>query len=283
MKLKDHQCDTGKECVELLGRAFTCNEARVCERTEVVDSGPPPLPENWECLRENLPTFPPLTAEDREKPPLTVSLLLRDFSSGKVVFNSEGFSCSSNDLDCETPLEANLAPDEGGFTNFTVPYGFNGRFRFLVPERLPSVVYISRPLTADYKDQGAAPLSQATRASLEDRSSTEIPPDTGLALLVTFDCDDEPAPGVRLVSGDSPDSLAFYFDGPFPDQDLTETRITRDLSFEGDPIAVGGFADRAGFTTYEAYLAATGDLVSRVSIDLRANELTVVHMFPGDN
>lgn len=282
-KLKDHQCETDQECVELLGASFVCSSAGLCVRADDVDSGTLPLPENWFCLRENLQSFPPLNVEDRSKPPLTVSLQLRDFTSGEVIQDSAGSSCGLFDLDCEEPIEFGLTPDEEGYTNFTVPYGFNGRFRFLVPDRLPAVVYISRPITEDYTEQGAVALSQTVRASLERRSGSEILPDAGLALLVMFDCNDDPAPGIRLVSGDALDSTPFYFDGPFPDADLTETRVTTGLSFNDTPVAIGGFSDRPGLTTYEAYLAATGDLVARVAVDIRANELTVIHTFPGDN
>ena len=282
-KLKNHQCESDEDCITLLGTQYTCDAEYVCARQEQVDSGPTALPEQWQCLRENLPTYPPLTAEERANPALDIALLLRDFSSGEIVMNSTGRSCGPSDLNCTNALEEGLTPDSEGYTHFSVPYGFAGRFRFEIPGRLSTTVYISRPILRNYRTHGGSAVTQETMDALLAGASTDVPNETGVALFLLYDCNEEAAEGVRLVSTAFEDSLPFYFDGPFPDQQLTESRLTTALAYDASPLAVGGFYDTPSFTTYEAYLASTDDFVSRVGIDVRANEMTLVLMYPGDN
>ena len=286
LELDSKQCERDVDCADMLGATYVCsNDTYLCvPDPALVDSGPPPLPKEWEpCLRDKLPTADSVVV-DGSIETVRVGLATIDYTTHRTPNVTSARVCLASDFDCNNPYHEGVMMDEEGFLNFEMPFLFKGRIEVEAENRLPVLVYRNRPYDGDYRGFGVSTVAREEVASLGTRSDDEVQiDDAGLVIFEVRNCADDPAAGVTVARiGDSSD-VPFYFDGPLPDQDLTATRIGTDLTHDGSPIAAGGFFNaKPGFATYEARLAETGDLVATFGIEVKAGHMALIKVEPGD-
>jgi hypothetical protein len=109
--------------------------------------------------------------------------------------------------------------------------------------------------------------------------------DRGIVLLAVYDCDGNPAPGVQLRQEERDGEEAeqpYYFEGSLPDRDRDETIVSRRLTRTMSPLAVGGFNQvREGYQTFYGVLAATGQPIGRVTLQVRPLTMSIAELHAG--
>jgi hypothetical protein len=101
-----------------------------------------------------------------------------------------------------------------------------------------------------------------------------------MAFIEVRDCNDAAGDGVHFENVG--DIQPFYFDGALPSRTLAATSISNQLGAGREPRAIGGFSDlQSGYTTVEATLPQTGEVVSRITVQVRVGHITYVRMRAG--
>jgi hypothetical protein len=274
------QCTSSKVCQSLLGAGAKCS-AGVCVRpNETADAGTdagnlPPLDARWQCIREPKKDF----ILDPDK---TVKLRMDvvDVISMQVPAGLTATACTPGDVECTRPVASNVKPGSDGFLEFSLPYGFQGFITVEAPDYVPGLSYDNRPYTQSITTSGPAIITPAVLAVISSNSGMDSDPNLGLVFVEIRDCNDAAAEGVSFdnVGDVSP----FYFDGALPSRDLKATAISNQLGAGREPRAIGGFSGlQSGYTTLQATLPDTGEVVSRLTVQVRVGHITYVRMRAG--
>jgi hypothetical protein len=278
------QCSSDKVCVSTFGEGATC-KAGVCERPsrDRTDAGEltpdasnaPALPARWACIREPKKDF----ISDPDK---TVKLRMDvvDIVSMRVPAGLSAQACTPGDVECERPVATDVEPGSDGFLEFELPYGFQGFITVQAPDYIPGLSYDNKPYTENVTTSGPAIITPAVLGVISANSGMSSDPNLGLAFVEIRDCNDAPGDGVRLekIGEASP----FYFDGALPSRDLQATAISNQLGAGREPRAIGGFSGlQSGYATLQATLPETGEIVSRLTVQVRVGHITYVRMRAG--
>lgn len=74
----------------------------------------------------------------------------------------------------------------------------------------------------------------------------------------------------------------FYFAGTLPARDLTATAISNQLGAGRGPRAIAGYSNLTpGYITFKATLPETGELLGRITVQVRGGHITYVRMRAG--
>jgi hypothetical protein len=282
LKVDSPQCTSDQTCVKLLGVGAICGNAGVCKAaiSAATDAGSDadaraPLPSRWSCLREPPKDFVPNSDKTLQLRMDVVDVVTLQVPDGLVAA-----ACMPGDVECMQPVASNVQPGSDGFLEFQLPYGFEGFITVDAPSYVPSLSYDSKPYTDSITTSGPAIVTPAVLSVISADSGTPNDPNNGLVFVETRDCNDAAADGVQLDSVD--DTMPFYFDGALPSHDLTATAISNQLGAGREPRALGGYPNmKPGYTTFQATLPDTGDIVGRLTVQVRAGHITYVRMHAG--
>jgi hypothetical protein len=272
------QCKTDQNCRELVGIGFTCGAAGVCVAPVVkpdAGDGKPALPERWACAEKDPDIFVP---DDRE---LHIHMDAVEFNTLKVPPGLTATTCRPADVACSDPIASEQQPGSDGYFDFVLPYGFGGFVMFTAPNIVPSLLYRNRPYFENVTTSGPALATVATLDDISKSAGRPHDPATGVAILDSRDCADNPGEGIAFdnIGDEGP----FYFDGTLPARGLTSTVISSRLSATNERRAVGGFSNLApGLVTFESRLEKTGDAIGKTTVPIRAGYITYVRMYPGN-
>lgn len=275
----DPQCKRDETCVGLLGEGATCAEDGVCVRhgepamtTDSVHA----LPGRWSCARALAGAATPDPSRK-----VRVRMDVVDATRLRLPSGLIGAACLADDADCARPVLQNIAPGDDGFLELELPWGFGGYIELQAPDYLPALAYDTRPYTQSTSTHGPPMLTQSALESIAAASGRSADLSArGLALLDVRDCDDTAGDGVSFdeVNGQAP----FYFVGATASADLTQTAISNQLSAGREPRAMGGFADlEPGPTEFHVVLPESGEVVSSVTVVIRAGHITYVRLRAG--
>jgi hypothetical protein len=276
------QCASDKVCRTVLGEGATCS-AGVCVRAneDPVDAGSsdagnlPPLPARWACIREPKRDF----ISDPDK---TVKLRMDvvDVISMKVPTGLTATACTPGDVECARPVASDIKPGTDGFLEFSLPYGFQGFITVEAPDYVPGLSYDNRPYTESVTTSGPAIVSPAVLSVITANAGMNSDPNLGMTFIEIRDCNDAAGDGVSFDA--IGESVPFYFDGALPSHTLTATAISNQLGAGRESRAIGGFSDLpSGYTTVQATLPETGEVVSRLTVQIRVGHITYVRMRAG--
>jgi hypothetical protein len=280
------QCNTSKDCVGLLGRGFTCNEAGVCVPPSasgtaveaVTGSGSetkPQLPARWVCVNDKRGDF--VANSDKT---VKIRMDAVDLNTLRVPDGLVATACSPTDFGCDAPVIENAMPGSDGFFEFTLPYGWEGYLTFNAPNVVPGLLATNRAYLDSQTTSGPALLTVKAEQDLAEHAGYPLEPGTGVAIFEVRDCNDSPGDGVTFDP--VADLVAFYFDGALPARTLTATMRSNLLAAGREARAVAGFANiPPSYTTFRARLASTGEEIASVTIPIRADTITYVRLYAG--
>lgn len=270
------QCKLDQTCVMLLGdEEATCGQDGVCIGASQLGTntgGARALPSRWSCAH---------AAPTGASRSVRVRVDVEDVSSLSVPPGLVGAACLLDDADCTRPVAENIAPGGDGFLQLELPYDFHGYLHLQAPDYVPVLAYDARPYTEPTSTRGPPMFSRDALEAIAAVSggSAELA-SRGFALLDVRDCNDTAADGVSfdVVNGQAP----FYFAGAEPSPQLTQTAISNQLSAGREPRAMGGFpALEPGLTTFRVTLPESGEVVSQVTVAIRAGHITYMRLRAG--
>ncbi|HKU39153.1 MAG TPA: hypothetical protein VJR89_13425 [Polyangiales bacterium] len=276
------QCDSDKACVSLLGKGYTCSSAKICvaPKQEERDAGSmdagPPLPQRWQCIREEKKEFIP---DANKKVMLRMDVV--DVAMPTVVPKDlTASACTQGDVECLRPVADHVAPGNDGFLEIPLPHGFEGFVKIEAPGFIPGLSYDNRPYLDSVTTSGPALIQPAVLEVISSNSGLGGDPNLALAFLEVRDCNDAAGDGVSFEP--LGDNMPFYFQGQLPSRDLTATMVTPQLGAGREPRAIGGFSSlKQGYTSFKAVLPETGELVTQVTVQTKPGYITYVRMRAG--
>jgi hypothetical protein len=274
------QCKNDGACVALLGDGATCDSDGVCEagsESGAISQASSSLPGRWSCVSNRAPAV----ALDPDKK-LRVRMDVVDVTTLRVPPGLKAAACMANDIDCARPVVRSVAPGGDGFMEFELPFGFQGFFTLDAPDYVPALAYSNRPYTESTTTRGPPVITLGALDTLAANSGMQsVAADRGLIFLEIRDCDDVAADGVTFKGPG--DETPFYFEGSLPNPDLDVTAISNQLSAGREPRAVGGFSnvEPGSNKMFQAILPNSGEVVSRVTVQIVAAHITYVRMRAG--
>jgi hypothetical protein len=147
---------------------------------------------------------------------------------------------------------------------------------FLAQKTVPDSLYFNRPPTSDL--DGRPPIrliTFATAQSLAESFGLMLDPTLGLVVMRVFDCNGNPAPGVRFTIEPAPSNLIpFAYSNDAPSPLLKSTDITGQFGFGN---AIPGSAKASAFLTNGTDNDLTDDTpIGSVTFTVRAGWATLV-------
>ena len=233
--------------------------------------GSPPVDPNWECLDSFMPpdpggstvihSFKFVLAIDEQHIPMNLSVDV----------------CSSTDIGCLSPQEANLVPDAEGKLDVELDVGqLNVFLKVTSDETMPTTVFLQAPVKIPQSEKVIRMVSQATIEVLAEQAANEEWDPTRSSLVVTTsNCLDERATGVRVESMDGDaNTVPFYFADGFPNPDATETDAQGAAGFLNMPV---------GPATVKIYRAATDEFIGTGTYIAQAGVLSYLPIGPTED
>ncbi|MBK8936857.1 MAG: hypothetical protein IPM79_04190 [Polyangiaceae bacterium] len=269
---EQQQCVAASDCVSL-GLGDACVDG-VCvdgggEGGEGGGGGAPADPK-WGCLGSV--EWPPAT-----QPTSVLRVRFRSAVSMTPPANLAVRYCASLDVDCATPIAADV-PVVDGRIELEVESGTRGYFEVTStadpPTIRPAVLYFPRPASESStpEDLPVTLVSPNEYLAIVNSAGFVDDPTRGTLLTVTTDCTAAPAAGVELSSpSQDEDSTPFYFVGLVPDPDATQTDVNGFGGIFNMPVGAG---------TVEARIAADDRLIGFASFQIRAGWLSNVAIEP---
>jgi len=240
------------------------------ERTLGVNAAP--LPEQWSCLKDPVPTS--------SKTTFTQTLHFIDGASANFPSIS-GLSvraCQRIDFDCTSPLAPAVVTAADGVAVLTVPSGFAGYYEVTGRADYQSVIFVERIAVSD----GAYEYSMVTKAvaaAYAAAADTMFQPGMANLTLVVRDCKGAPAAGIAftLKSSGSTGSIV-YLENSLPTAGTTQTDLTGvAASFALSPGALNGTAAAADGSFTVATRAALARAEWLTQISFYPDQLSLVH------
>jgi hypothetical protein len=283
-----------RECVELIGINWECGDENVCVYVPPqtmgtsgtggveVDAGPPkpPLPPNWECLREPPPQR--LGSRDQARR-VNLRVLVVEFVSLEVPPGITGKACSNQDPTCDAPLAVAMTPDSDGYLSFSnLPHAFDGFFVIEAPSIVTSVLFSNRPFYEDEQWEGPSVVTPETQAAIARMGGEEPETELATTILDVYDCDRDAAPGVIYTQEGTSTEHPFYFHSTYPDRDVEVTATVDSLLSSGANRAIGGFSMvEVGYVTFVGTYAETEELVGKVTVQSKLGTMAFGQIFAG--
>jgi len=229
----------------------------------------------------------PACAQDRAAPapPLSGSIVVRllafDFVSLEVPEDLTAKVCPAGDLGCTNSLVVGVRPQADGMLEFDLPVGFDGYFELESPSTVTMWVFSNRPLQTSTVLPSVVMLTPETLLTIaQSGGEPEMDSTRGLVLIDVRDCDGAAAPGVSLEHEAVRGASAFYFQGTFPDRQLSATVFNDNLDPSGAERALGGFSDtEQGYATFVG--KKDGTEFGRVTATVLPPALSYVFLYQG--
>lgn len=254
------QCLVDSDCAAR-GPAFA---GSIC-----VDAWCTPEPK-WSCL-----DVPPTVSSVSDR--FAVTLRVQDILTQQPMAGVQVELCRRADANCEVPQAAPTMSDDRGVARFEIQSvdpveGFTGFARFTRGDIMPGLYFFNPPLEGSSEVPPIELLKPAVVGALIQQIGASLDNERGLVLLSTFDCQDEPAPGVALTT-----------DGPGERSEIF-------YSVDGLPQSTASATDNSGYAglinVTPGKLAITGRLkrdrrlVGTVNLIVRPGSITYSRMVP---
>lgn len=219
---------------------------------------------DWSCLQDAL--------AKAVSGPIAYEGQVRNVPGTQIIRDVTARLCDTADADCEHPLESALAPD--GLVRFSIDPTFNGYLELESPGQMQAVVELSRPIGAMRVLPELRMLDARTLGLFAASMDATINQDDGHLLFWVEDCLGKRASGVRVeATGElSPETRNYYvLDQKLPSATMQQT----------DASGGGGIINLPrDVTTFNAYRADTGQLISKFPARIRPGQVTFVAIEP---
>jgi hypothetical protein len=177
----------------------------------------------WSCLAdEPAPSAP----QELGNSTVTYTIFIADTITRQPPPGLEVSACSPLDIDCSEPMATGIRPDADGSVRARVPRNFSGFFRVLSDNTVPAVLFIDGALVADTSASPMLLIGQTPFLALTQSQGVAIDPQMGHLLLRGYDCDTNPAPGVRFTNDRGGQPFAFVDGLPVVGQTVTDAEGT---------------------------------------------------------
>jgi hypothetical protein len=179
--------------------------------------------------------------------------------------------CRKLDVNCENPESTELSNENGDVT-VTIVKGFTGYVALNRDGLTPTLYFINPTADRDLELGNVQMAEPAVVSGLTTRAGAAQRQDRGLILFSAYNCDRSTSPGIRFSSKDSDDdTVTFYSSGGLPSSTGSETEMS----------GFGGFINApVGIFSIEGQRSSDGRVVGRVSVLLKAGELTITRLVP---
>jgi hypothetical protein len=187
------------------------------ERTVLKET---PLPEQWACLKDPVPTASRTT--------FTQTLHFTDGATSTFpsIAGLSVRACQRIDFDCTTPLAPAVLTGADGRAVLTVPSGFSGYYEVAGRDDYQSVIMVERVATSDASYEYSL-VTKAIAAAYAAAAGAMYLPGMGNMTLIARDCKGAPGVGIAfaLNSSGTPASIV-YLANSLPTAGTTETDQT---------------------------------------------------------
>jgi hypothetical protein len=202
---------------------------------------------------------------------VTATLYLKDLITEEPVVGVSARLCKKLDTTCEQPVTVGLVSDSAGALVIQAQSGFDGYVELSPKDKLRGSYYFYPPLLSDRKVPYVPLLPLASLVSLAGLGGTQLMADRSHVFIGTYNCQSEPASGVRFRSNDSDASATpFYLIKRIPSMSATST----------DSDGRGGILNlRPGSVTLRGELTS-GESIGTVSVFTRQGEVTYTTLLP---
>jgi hypothetical protein len=213
-----------------------------------IDSWCEPEP-TWGCLDA------PVTLNG-ENGPFPITFHIQDIRLQEPLAGVQARLCRKGDLDCNDPQGGVVTSDDRGVVRFAVEatdpaLGFTGFVLFTRADLVPGLYFWNRALVGAVDVPPLQMLSHGDVDALARQLGTTRDSSRGIVLLRTFDCQDDPAAGVAVVTdGTDEQSAPFYAN-------------------DGLPVATSTTTDRSGYAGFMNVPPGTINITGRVDSDRR--------------
>lgn len=274
----DAQCEQSADCELRFGPGHVCGAGGVCSAAGTSTGSSPiraALPESWACVNKPGQAL----ASDDPQRRLHLRLAVYDYTTAEPVAGVRARACAYADVACSRPVGADQTAGSDGTVEFELPYGFDGHFELTAKARVP-LIMSDGPLTQNATAQIPMLTADALTAMAE-RAGEGYEPTRGSVLLDLLDCNGAPAEGVRLEAVGAQGNRPLYFNAQLPTRELGGTRVSS-LGKPPEPAALAGFINiKPGIVTFRAALEAGGQQLTNITLQVRAQTLTLTRFRPG--
>jgi len=135
-------------------------------------------------------------------------------------------ACSPLDIECTSPMVDGIRPEGDGFIRAEVPQNFAGFFRVTSDQTIPAVLYVDRAIEEDVTAAPMLLIAQGPLQALTSSQGVSIDPQMGHLLLRAFDCNGNPAAGMRFTNEKGGQPFAFVDGLPVVGQTVTDPQGT---------------------------------------------------------
>jgi len=253
----ESQCDSDTDC-QKRGFAGASCVANVCQ--------PPVTSSEWGCLGS-------VKWPSSGSGQVTLRVMVIDVIAQAPPSDLEVRLCPKLDVDCTNPSPSNLQFSPEGMMMVTVNAGFDGYLEMKSPTITPSLFFMTKPVWEDTVIAGVLPVvSPEGFDGIAMAIGTTRDPEMGHTFVMTANCNDEPASGVRLEVGkQNVKTTRYYMINNAPVGDALST----------DPAGNGGFLNLdTGFAKITGYVAATGATIGEASFIVRAGAVSYPRIIP---
>jgi hypothetical protein len=217
--------------------------------------------ERWACVGAvPMPSYPPGGAVS--------TVWVRELESGDVVPGAALRVCTLSDPACATPIDEGTT-DIVGIWPLEIPTDTAFYFDVAIAGFVPTLFFEHVPPTVSHQRTLRPPLEAWLTSAL---STLDLPNDPDLAHLAVelFDCDEAAAAGVTVHLVEE-EAAAHYWQDGVVDPSLVESSSDGFATLHDLP---------PGAFHIEAVVAASGAVIARRSVELRAGSISFVRLDP---
>lgn len=246
------------------------NSASTSTTDTAVDSLTAQMGRDWSCVGP-LSTAQSVVRSNANAARLVQSLQLLSLAAGTAPVGSVR-ACTQRDINCTNPVTPSVPIDAQGWVDMPLYDGFDGYLEITGPDIVSTLLFYQDVLSpASRRD--TTPLGVVEKQLLPMLTAaigTQQDPQLGLVYMRAFDCNNDPALGVRYSIDKS--GVPFYFVSGLPSGAVTET--------EGS--GLGGFLNVAsGIAVLNASLSSGAKPIALPkTVLVRPNWMTGLRIIP---
>ncbi len=179
--------------------------------------------------------------------------------------------CNTLDLMCTSPVDT-PAPDANGAVLLDLDVAFDGYLRVTSDESMPTIVVLQRPVKFPQEQKVIRVIGQTNFEGLVSAADVTWDMTRGVAVVLTNNCLDMRAAGVRVESSDSDaETVTFHFKGALPDPESTQTDEQGAAGFLNMPVGIAGV---------DIFRVSTGEYIGSASFRSQPGVISYVPIGP---
>ena len=176
----------------------------------------------WACIGDE-PSAPPAALGNTT---VTFTIFIADTVTRQPPPGLTVRACSPLDIECTSPMTADVVPETDGFVRVRVPQNFAGFFQITSSQTVPAMLYVDGAVAADVTAPPMLLIGAGPFQALSQSQGVAIDPMMGHLLLQAFDCSGSPASGMRFINDKGGQPFAFVDTLPVVGQTVTDTQGT---------------------------------------------------------